>query len=261
MRKHNPSIRLVLAVIATLACNFIIPPAATQTAAPSPLAPTSLPLSSQLTLTSVPFEESSQSPVYTIRAQTPVLTGSDDPRVLAFNQVLSDLVVTQVNDYRRNFLELRVTPLSNGSFLEATHKLIFQGADIWSFKFDFSFYSDGAAHPGLNSLTMNYDLGQGRQLALSDLFLPDSNYLERMSIYCINDINRHSPGFGDSFLQGANPLPDNYRNWNITAGDLMITFDEYQVAPYAAGPQTVMIPYAELKDVIDPAGPLGQFLH
>jgi hypothetical protein len=37
----------------------------------------------------------------------------------------------------------------------------------------------------------------------------------------------------------------------------MITFDEYQVAPYAAGAQTVVIPYRELQTVIAPAGPLA----
>jgi hypothetical protein len=52
------------------------------------------------------------------------------------------------------------------------------------------------------------------------------------------------------------PTPENYRNWNIATDGLMITFDEYQVAAYAAGPQTVVVPYSELQAVIDPASPL-----
>jgi hypothetical protein len=39
---------------------------------------------------------------------------------------------------------------------------------------------------------------------------------------------------------------------------LLITFDEYQVAPYAAGPQKVAIPYSELRALINPQGPLGK---
>ena len=37
----------------------------------------------------------------------------------------------------------------------------------------------------------------------------------------------------------------------------MITFDEYQVAPYAAGPQEVTVPYGALQAVIHRQGPLG----
>jgi hypothetical protein len=37
---------------------------------------------------------------------------------------------------------------------------------------------------------------------------------------------------------------------------MLVFFDPYQVAPYAAGPQAVTIPYAALADVADPAGPL-----
>jgi len=40
---------------------------------------------------------------------------------------------------------------------------------------------------------------------------------------------------------------------------LGINFDAYQVGPYAAGPQYVLVPYSALKDVINPDGPVGQF--
>ena len=35
-------------------------------------------------------------------------------------------------------------------------------------------------------------------------------------------------------------------------------FDPYQVAAWADGAQFVLIPYAELADLLDPAGPLGK---
>ena len=59
---------------------------------------------------------------------------------------------------------------------------------------------------------------------------------------------------------GADPLPDNYRTWNIAVDGLVITFDAYQVAAYAAGPQIVTIPYMELQAIIDPSGPLEVYL-
>jgi hypothetical protein len=40
---------------------------------------------------------------------------------------------------------------------------------------------------------------------------------------------------------------------------LGINFDSYQVGPYAAGPQFVLVPYSALKDLINPEGPIAQF--
>jgi hypothetical protein len=45
----------------------------------------------------------------------------------------------------------------------------------------------------------------------------------------------------------------------ITKKGLWITFDPYQVAAYAAGPQTVLVPYSALKDIIKPDGPVATF--
>ncbi|HEX2696497.1 MAG TPA: RsiV family protein [Anaerolineales bacterium] len=257
------SIALSPVFLFILACVSITP--AVPTATPTPArTQTQVPLSQQLTLTSKPISEevkqSGKFPDYKITAQIPQLTGGDDPHVQELNQRLNDLVQGQVDMWRQDFQQLPLTSLSNGSFLDASYKLIFQRGDIWSFKFDFSFYADTAAHPGLNSETLNYDLAQGKKLTLDNLFLPNSNYLETISAYCITDLKRRNPGFDDTFLQGANPTPENYRNWNITSNGLLITFDEYQVAPYAAGPQAVTIPYSELKSIIDPSGPLVTFI-
>ena len=159
--------------------------------------------------------------------------------------------------WRQSFLQNTAPTINNGSTLDVKYTLLSQIGDLWSFKFDFSFYADGAAHPGLNSMTLNYDLGQGKELALADLFLPNANYLEAISKYSIAELSEQ-PFFDSSSSNGAQPTPENYRNWNITPNGLMITFDEYQVAPYAAGPQQVRVPYSELRDLINPQGPLVQ---
>jgi hypothetical protein len=222
---------------------------------------TSAPLiSQQVSLVTVPFHETHPGgnfPTYTITSQTPQLTGSDDPRLQAFNQRLNELVTREVDTHRQNFQQLPITPLSNGSFLDVTYTLVSQVGDLWSFKFDFSFYADTAAHPGSYSLTMNYDLAQGREHALDDLFLPNSNYLEIVSNYCTTELSKRS--YSDSFfLDGAKPTPENYRSWNITPDGLLVTFEAYQVAPYASGPQTIVVPFHALQAVINPQGPLAQ---
>ena len=58
---------------------------------------------------------------------------------------------------------------------------------------------------------------------------------------------------------GAAPTAKNYESWTITKQGLGINFDAYQVGPYAAGPQFVMVPYSALKDLIKPDGPVAAF--
>ena len=137
--------------------------------------------------------------------------------------------------------------------------LISQTGDIWSLKFDFSFYSHGAAHPGLTMKTLNYDLETDQEITLESLFIANSNYLETISNYCISELRKQP--FSDSFTtSGADPTLENYRNWNIAPEGLMITFDAYQVAPGAAGPQVILIPYAQIQEAIAPQGPLRELL-
>jgi hypothetical protein len=215
-----------LALFSILACNALAPH---PTATPSPIAPTltSAPLiSQQLTLVSQAFNETNQTPPFTITSQTPQLSGSDDPRVVAFNQRLNELVTKEVNIWRQSFLQNTAPTVNNGSTLDVTYTLLSQIGDLWSFKFDFSFYADGAAHPGLMSLTLKFDLGQGNELAVADLFLPYANYLVVFSKYFIGELSKQ-PFFDGPFSEGAQPTPENYRNWNITPDGLLITFDEY----------------------------------
>ena len=251
-----------LIVLLTLACNATFTFGYPTPTVPPPTEPptvTPVPLSAQVILISMPFIEIDQGgdfPPYTLTASTPQLNGSDDPRVKTFNQRLSDLVEKEVELWRQSFRGLPVTPLSNGSFLKVDYTLVSQYDEIWSLKFEFSFYSDGAAHPGDYSLTMNYDLGQSRELSLADLFIPSSNYLEAIASYCITELSKQ-PFFEGPFADGANPTAENYRNWNILPEGLMVIFDTYQVGPGAAGPQMVVVPWDRLSAEVDPQGPLN----
>jgi len=260
---HKPIYKLFLSsmiLLLILACNALAP-VATPPAMPSRIPPiaTSAPLlSQQLTMNGQTSEETNQTPPFKITAQTPQLTGSDEPRVAGFNQRLNDLVKKEVDIWRQSFLQNNAPVVSNGSTLDGTYTLISQIGDLWSFKFDFNFYSDGAAHPGLYSITLNYDLAQGKELALADLFLPNANYLETISQYCIGELSEQ-PGFEGPFADGAQPTKENYRNWNITPDGLLITFDMYQVMPGASGPIQVLVPYSALRGLINPEGVVGQF--
>jgi len=218
--------------------------------------PTAQPLHQRVSLESAPITESGKGPDYELKAQIPLLEGSDDPRVEGFNQAASQVVQREIDSFKQMLADMSVVPIVAGSSFDMQYSLLSSPGNILSIKFDAYQYADGAAHPFSYSVTLNYDLEAGQEISLGQLFLPDTDYLPAIATYCQAELGKRDIGF-DMFSDGANPTPENYRNWNITPDGLLITFDPYQVAAYAAGPQIVLIPYATLKDMIDPQGPLG----
>lgn len=207
---------------------------------------------------------------YEIDAEYPQLTGSTDPKVGKFNQAARGLVTKQVNAFRAQMTESAAeeNPVESetGSDLGAGYTIALAQDDLVSVQFDIGGYSAGAAHPNSYTDVINFDLRNGRQLKLADLFKPGAKYLQALSAYCIQDLKKQSKAKGDDGMldddwiqRGAGADVNNFRSWTITKNGLGINFDSYQVAPYAAGPQFVLAPYSALKDIIKPDGPIAQF--
>lgn len=146
----------------------------------------------------------------------------------------------------------------NLSVLTPDQIVLHGGHDILAIVFFVSDYL-GGAHPGDHHDVINYDLTQGKVLGLGDLFKPGSDYLGVIAGYSIQELKKNQEILFSNFEEGASPTPENYAAWSITPTSLLVIFEEYQVAPYAAGPQYVLVPYTVLADILDPTGPLGQF--
>jgi len=246
--------------LGALACSTSAFPAPRATAAPALEQPaTQGSVSETVTLSSSPFNEESQTPVYKITAQIPFLDGSTDSRVQTFNVELKDIVQKEIDAFKNNLAELAVTPASTGSSLDVQYELVSQKGNFWSLKYNISGYTDGAAHPYHYTITINYDLENGRDITLDEIFQPNSNYLQVISDICKARLATRDIGF-EGFEQGADPTAENYQNWNVSDEGLVITFDEYQVAAYAAGPQTVLIPFSELGQITNDQGPIAPYL-
>jgi hypothetical protein len=267
--KWKINFALFVLVFSALACSLgqpvvsttapaTLPPASEATLSP---AATAVPLYQQVTFTSVSASDSGEAPNYTITTETPTLEGVDDGRVVEFNVIMQLAVKEMVDGFKTSMQDMPAIPIMAGSSFDVKYELLSLPGYIYSIKFNVMGYSDGAAHPYHFSRTVTFNLETGREVTLEELFLPGSNFLQIFSDVSKAELSTRDIGFSDEiFASGADPLPVNYQNWNITADGLLITFDEYQVAPYAAGPQTVTLPYSALKDVIDPQGPLGKFI-
>lgn len=199
---------------------------------------------------------------FSIETSYPQLTG-EDARAEKFNKVISSFVAKASNEFRNDSksaaADLQANADMPGYLLNISYEVIHADNQIISLLFK-NYAFTGGAHGNTASKVFNYDLKNGQMLRLADLFQSDSNYLKVISDYCIAKIKARNISDDDWIRNGAGPKQENYGNWNITPQGLMITFDAYQVAAYAAGPQEVVIPYSALKQVIRQDGPLTGFV-
>lgn len=196
---------------------------------------------------------------YSLVIKYPYLEQISDPRFEFFNQEITSMVGKIRQDFIDGIATLPSTPDPNfaPSFLQTTYSVTHGDNGLLSVLFTNSYYVSGAAHPNQYAATLNVDVANTRVLKLKDLFNPGADYLKFISAYCIQDLKRQNVLEWDT---GALPDEQNFRSWNITAAGLLISFDPYEVASYALGPQAVTIPFAELKDVASRTGPLAAHL-
>jgi hypothetical protein len=222
---------------------------------------------------------------YSIRITTPVIEGDTAPQHATFNQA----VQAQIDDWLGAYsVDQMGTPQDDlGWFVDISYQLP-SGPD-WLLAMPFAISSKapetlspaqatflgghetlstlfedfaylGGAHPGTFYLAINYDTTTRKILSLADLFEPGTDYLGLVSSLCIAELQTRSELlFPDFATHGAAPMPENYQTWAITPNGLLVVFQEYQVAPYVAGAQTVLIPYQALAEQLDPSGPLSFF--
>ncbi len=211
---------------------------------------------------------------YEIDAEYPQLTGSGSPNYEKFNQTIRTLVTKKVSSFKEDMAPSEEDDASEsfdppvesmGSDLTISYTVLIARDELISILLNVGSYSAGAAHPNSYSETVNFDLKNGRQLKLADLFVPGAKYLNPIASYCIADLKRQAKQQGDESIldedwiqRGAGPVAENYQSWTISRKGLGVVFDAYQVAAYAAGPQHVFIPYRALKEIIRNDGPIGQ---
>jgi hypothetical protein len=107
-------------------------------------------------------------------------------------------------------------------------------------------YTAGAAHPNNYMRTMTYDRRTGREVRLEGLFSSD-DYLMQLSLISRESLLKGGNGQyevenSEWLQQGTAPREENFQEFLINDSTLIIIFNPYQVAPYAAGILRARIP-------------------
>jgi|GEM_PF-4295758 len=125
--------------------------------------------------------------------------------------------------------------------------------DVVSFIFDTDTYT-GGAHPNTFTTTETFNMKTGKEIALQDLFLPKSDYLKILSKESRAQVTANLGEYvvQDMLDSGTTEDPTNFQNFALYPDSMVIYFAPYDVAPYAAGPQTANIPFSSLSTVLAP---------
>lgn len=119
------------------------------------------------------------------------------------------------------------------------------------------------AHPATSVSTQTYDLATGRAIGIGDLFSDAAGALAILSEKTRATLKAQLGDAYDPTIVNEGTRPDvasNFATWALTPGGLEITFQEYQVAPAALANPVVVVPWADLKNVLNPEGPVASLI-
>ena len=219
---------------------------------------------------------------YEIHVEYPEIVGAQSSWAMEANSRLSEFAVKLVHDFREQSdgvqdvlqhngdLAAFLRDFPGGDSLAVSYRVHLLTQHLLSVEFSVTEYGAGAAHPNTRTVPHNYHLSPTYELKLDDL-LRDEGLL-RISYYCVQELARpprrtQSPTRGeaggidrhermDRYRSGLAPLKDNFRKFFVTETALLFVFDPYQVGSYAEGRIQVAMPYTELRDLLQPLGPL-----
>ncbi|MCC6146116.1 MAG: DUF3298 domain-containing protein [Anaerolineaceae bacterium] len=209
------------------------------------------PTAAAATIEKKKLEGAGEDPKYTIEVNYPVIAGAE-----VFNQASQAIAERVVNAFKGNletYPPIDDPNLTSYSSVNMNYTVLQNTPGVVSVYYQIDEYYRGAAHPAHYSAALNYDVRNQKVLTLGDLFQPGADYLKLLSDYAIKDLTGEEWFL---FPEGALPKAENYRNWNLTPDGLQITFDPYEVAPYAAGFINVLVPYSVLREISNPQGVL-----
>jgi Protein of unknown function (DUF3298) len=181
---------------------------------------------------------------YEINVDYPYLESSDTSS-LSFNQTAEKIATENVAAFKES-LSPPVADQSSG--LEVTYDVLRSDSEYISVRFGVSAYLAGMAHPSYASRVLNWDVRNGKALVLDDVFKPKSGYLRTVANYCTSLLRKQKKL---DFPTGAQPKDLNYVNWNININKgLLISYDPYQVGPWAAGRIECQVPLKTLSRIL-----------
>jgi Protein of unknown function (DUF3298) len=187
--------------------------------------------------------------------ETPVISGHAHAE--AFNTIAKIYVDRATEQFALSAAEANFNIPS--SYSDDQHRLIAKAvtetiADTFvSVVFNREYAMLAAAHPFHMTETLVYDLEHKKIIELPDIFTDVGKSLDYISSKSVEQVLASLASYDaqDSFIKkGVEATESNYRTFTVDENGVTFYFAEYQVAPYAAGPQQSTVSWAELRPLL-----------
>jgi hypothetical protein len=161
----------------------------------------------------------------------------------ALDKLLKDKAMAGVGQFIKDAREYRDgdeegggEPRQYACFIDFTIRML--NSSLISLTYD-TYVDYAGAHPTTMMSSVAADFKTGKPIKLDDIFKPNSKYLSTISKSATKSLLATlDPVEKDNIDSGAAPKPENFSVFYFQPSQIVFYFNEYQVASYAAGPQS-----------------------
>jgi hypothetical protein len=172
----------------------------------------------------------------------PRIDGQQTPAIQRFNELVAQSPQFRLEDATNEVVDYRIG---------------YAGPELISVRFDMANDTLGAAHGNNTSKAVTVLMTEGRALAATDVFRAGTGWEQFLTQRAVAEISRQYRE--DGFVPPERDVQESVTKphlWLITEQSLTLLFPPYSFgAPYVMGGTEVSIPWADLRQYLNPAAP------
>ena len=172
----------------------------------------------------------------------PRIDGQQTPAIQRFNELVAQSPQFRLEDATNEVVDYRIA---------------YAGPELISVRFDLANDTLGAAHGNNTSKAVTVLMNEGRALAATDVFRAGTGWERFLTQRAVAEISRQYRE--DGFVPPERDVQESATKphlWLITEQGLTLLFPPYSFgAPYVMGGTEVVIPWADLRQYLNPAAP------
>jgi hypothetical protein len=191
---------------------------------------------------------------YDVNVSYPVVLGLPNSAII--NSRLRRLAYRQIRQYRKEIHG--IAPVTERGFIKGSYEVKMAMPQALSVGFDFETYSPDAAHSLDIVRGFNYSPARKQEIELKDLFLHKIDYCEVLSVLLISDFLAQADQVDLTRLLTERGLTeDDFATFLLDSNGFEFVFNEYQIAPYAAGTIDSEVPYSSVSNLLRTDSPIA----
>ncbi|MBU3964638.1 DUF3298 and DUF4163 domain-containing protein [Patescibacteria group bacterium] len=197
-----------------------------------------------------------ETPIYTENISYPKIVNMQDINAQEkTNKAIEDFVLERVANFEEQIMSEDVFE-DFQDYLQIQYLVTLLNESLVSISFSAS-ENFGGAHPNNYAITFNYDITGAKKVELWDIFKKGVDYKGVISEICQEKLLVQ---FGEDealeswIKEGTEPKEGSFENFVLTNASLVISFNPYEVGPYAIGIQTVEIFFTDIEQYLDTQG-------